>query len=239
VAGVTAAPGGAATTVSLTGLTPNTSYTASVTVTDSAGITGPPDVVSLTMPGPPAVSNVKVSGNGLTLAVTASVTDGGEATTCSASVNGGGSASGDCGGTISVGVSTYNTSYTVTFTATNPAGSGKDTGTGMSGMKSLVADAIDAFGSCAQYPAPKYKFCGDDSDVEPGPTFTTSTGSVKGGTTMTLSCWTTGGVDHGNVAPYTAGTSTWVHVTNSPGPGYMSILWFPNPNSVTSGLPKC
>jgi hypothetical protein len=236
---VTAASGGGATTISLTGLTPNTSYTASVTVTDTAGVTGPPDVVALTMPGPPSVSNVKVSGSGLTLAVTATVKDGGETTTCSVSVSGGASASGACGGTISVGVSTYNISYTVTFTATNPAGSTSATGTGTSGLKALAADATDAFGTCAQYPVAIYKFCGGDSDVEPGPTFTTSTGSVKAGTVMQLSCWTTGGVDHGNVPAYRAGTNVWVHVTNSPGPGYMSILWFPNPNSVTSGLPKC
>jgi hypothetical protein len=64
-------------------------------------------------------------------------------------------------------------------------------------------------------------------------------GPVKGGTVMSLSCWTTGSNDHGNVPPYTTDTNVWVHVTNSPGPGYMSILWFPNPYSVTSGLPEC
>ena len=230
VPAVTAAPGGAATTISLTGLTPNTSYTASVTVTDSAGVTGQPDVVSLTMPGPPSVSNVKVSGSGLTLAVTATVTDGGETTTCSISVSGGSSASGNCGGTISVGVSTYNTSYTVTFTATNPAGSNSATGSGMSGLKALTADATDAFGTCTQYPPPTYKFCGGNSDVEPGPNFTTSTGSVKAGNRNVAQLLDDGRRRPRQRARLQGGHQRqWVHVTNSPGPGYMSNPVVPQP----------
>ena len=48
-------------------------------------------------------------------------------------------------------------------------------------------------------------------------------------------CWTTGGEDYGNVPPYTNGSNVWVDI---PGHGYMSILWFPDPNSVTSQLPE-
>lgn len=182
------------------------------------------------------MSNVNVTGSGETLGVTATVRSSGDGTRCSVSVSGGSSATGSCDGTITVAVSMYNTSYTVTYTATNAVGSASHSVSATSGLKALTANATDAYGTCARYPQ---KFCGPDSDVEPGPTFTTSIGSVIGGTVMSLNCWTTGGIDYGNVPPYNAGTNVWVHVTNSPGPGYMSILWFPHPSSVTSGLPKC
>ena len=235
VSPVTAAADGTAT-ITLSGLTPNTNYTASVTVTDSAGATGPPDVISLAMPGPPSVSNVKVSGNGLTLNVTATVTDGGESTTCSVSVSGGGSASGSCSGTIQVGVSTYNTTYNVTFTATNAAGTNSQTGSGKSGLKALTADARDSFGTCPN----GHQYCGGNSHVEPSPNFVANNGAplITQGTPVTADCYTTGGMDYGIVA-YTGGTNVWVHMTSSVGSGYMSILWFPNPGSVTSGLPHC
>jgi fibronectin type III domain protein len=238
VAPVTAAAGGAATPVTLTGLTPNTSYTASVTVTDTQNATGSANTVALNMPGPPTVSNVQVSaGNGAAVNVTATVTDGGETTTCSVSVSGAGSASGSCTGTISVSVPMYNTNYSVTFTATNAAGPASANGGGKSGLKSLTADATDAFGTCTQYPHSKW--CGADSGVEPSASFTTSLGPVAQGTVMTADCWTTGGTDYGNVSPYNQGSNIWIHVTNSPGPGYMSNLWFPSPGSVTAGLPQC
>ncbi|MGH3234719.1 MAG: fibronectin type III domain-containing protein [Streptosporangiaceae bacterium] len=235
---VPALAGGGATTMTLNGLTPNTSYTAAVTVTDTAGATGPADTVALTTPGPPTVSNLKVTGNGQALDVTATVGTGGEATTCSISVSGGGSASGACDGTISVGVPMYNTSYSVTYTAANAAKSVNQTASGTSGLKALTANATDAFGTCAQY---HVQWCGSNSGVEPGPSFTSggSLGPVNSGTTMSASCWTTGGMDYGNVPPYNKGSNVWIHVTNSPGPGYMTNLWFPSPNSVTSSLPHC
>jgi hypothetical protein len=224
---------GGATTVTLNGLTPNTSYTAAVTVTDTAGATGPADTVALTTPGPPTVSNVKVSGNGQALNVTATVGTGGETTTCSVSVSGGGSASGACGGTISVSVPTYNTSYSVTYTATNAAGPVSQTASGTSGLKALTANATQAFGTCPGIS----QYCGGNSHMEPTPNFVPNNGAplVTEGTQEMAGCWTTGGVDHGVVA-YTSGTNLWVQM---PGQGYMSILWFLNPDSVTAGLPKC
>jgi Fibronectin type III domain len=235
VSPVTAAAGGAATTVALTGLTPNTSYTAAVTVTDTAGATGPANTVPIPTPGPPSVSNVAVSaGSGLALNVTATVNTGGETTSCSISVSGGGSASGSCSGTISVNVSTYNTSYTVTLTATNAAGSNQATGSGKSGLKALTANATDAFGTCPGVS----KYCGGNSNMEPTPNFVANNGApgVPEGTTEMADCWTTGGVDHGTVA-YTSGSTQWVHIPSAN--GYMSILWFPDPPSVTSALPQC
>jgi hypothetical protein len=183
------------------------------------------------------VTNVKVTGNGLALAITATVNTGGENTTCSVSVSGGGSASGACDGTISVGVPMYNTSYSVTFTATNAAGHGGGTGSAKSGLKALTADASTAFGSCPS----SNGYCGGDSHMEPTPNFAPNNGAplVHQGSQESADCWTTGGPDKGNVAPYNTNVNQWVHLVNSPGPGYMSILWFGSPNSVTSGLPKC
>jgi len=237
VAPVTAAAGGAATQVTLTGLTPNTSYTAAVTVTDTKDATGPANTVALTTPGPPAVSNVKVTGNGQGLDVTATVAANGETTTCSVSVSGGGSASGGCSGTISVSVPMYNTSYSLTYTATNAAGSTPATASGTSGLKALTANASTAFGTCPGIS----QYCGGDSHMEPSPNFVANNGAplVKQGTQVMAACWTTGGIDHGTVA-FTGGSTTWVHLTSGgPAPGYMSILWFGDPNSVTSGLPQC
>jgi hypothetical protein len=232
VPAVSAVAGGA-TTVTLNGLTPNTSYTAAVTVTDTANATGPADTVALTTPGPPTVSNVKVSGNGEALDVTATVGAGGETATCSVSVSGGSSASGACDGTIAVSVSMYNTAYSVTYTATNAAGPATATATGTSGLKALTANATQAFGTCPGVS----KYCGGNSNMEPTPNFVANNNApeVAEGTQEMAGCWTTGGVDHGTVA-YTSGSNQWVKI---PGQGYMSILWFDNPDSVTAGLPSC
>jgi Fibronectin type III domain len=237
VAPVTAAVGGAATQVTLTGLTPKTSYTASVTVTDTKGATGPANTVALTTPGPPTLSNVTVTGNGQGLNVTATVAGNGETATCSVSVSGAGRASGACTGTISVSVPMYNTSYSVTYTATNAAGSASATASGTSGLKPLTANASTAFGSCPGIS----QYCGGNSHMEPTPNFVANNGAplVTQGTQVMAACWTTGGIDHGVVA-FTGGSTTWVHLTSGgPSPGYMSILWFGDPNSVTSGLPQC
>jgi hypothetical protein len=232
-----ASPGGT-TVVPVNGLTPDGAYTASVTVTDTAGIAGAADITPLSTPGPPSVSNVTVTGNGQAVNVTANVLDGGGGglpTTCQVSVSGGGSASGPCDGAITVGVPTYNTSYGVTYTATNADGSASGTGSGNSGLKLLIANATDSFGTCTGSPPPKY--CGGDSNMEPTPNFVAGNGAppVPEGTQEMAGCWTTGGYDKGTVPPYT-NTNQWVEM---PGQGYMSILWFPNPGSVTAGLPGC
>jgi len=182
----------------------------------------------------PAVSHVKVTGNGLTLEVTAAVKDAGKTATCAISVSGGKSTSGACGQVITVGVPRYNTAYDVTYTASNAAGAAHGTASGTSGLKSLTANATDAYGACPG----TGKYCGGNSSMEPTPHFLPANGApvVPGGTTETAGCWLTGGVVHGTVIPYKGGSDRWVRI---PGQGYMSILWFPNPDSVTSGLPSC
>jgi hypothetical protein len=178
------------------------------------------------------VSGVTVSANGLTLNVAATVGSGGLSTTCQVTVSGAGTVPGSCSG-IAVSVPTYNTSYNVTFTATNPDGNASGNGSGKSGLKVLIADATDAFGTCAQYPPP---YCGPNSHMEPQPRFVKGAGSpVSQGTQELAGCWTTGGVDQGNVPPYNQGSNIWIYM---PGAGYMSNLWFPSPNSVTAGLPQ-
>jgi hypothetical protein len=182
----------------------------------------------------PAVSHVKVTGRGLTLAVTAVVKDAGKSATCAVSVSGGKSASGACGRVITVGVPMYNTAYDVTYTARNAAGPAHGSASGTSGLKSLTANATDAYGTCPG----TGKYCGGNSNMEPTPHFVPANGApaVPEGTTETAGCWLTGGVVRGTVVPYKGGSALWVRI---PGQGYMSILWFPSPDSVTSGLPSC
>jgi Fibronectin type III domain len=239
VSPVAAAPDGSAVTVTLTGLSQNTPYTASVSVTDKAGIPGTsPAVVPFKTLGPPTVSGLGASGvnsaSSPTLSVSATVDSGGLPTTCTVTVNGAATADTSCGA-ISVGTPLFYTSYGVTFTATNADGTSSASGSGRSGLKILTADATTAFGTCpASNPPP---FCGGNSHMEPTPNFVANNGAplVMQGTQELAGCWTTGGVDHGNVSPYNAGSTSWVHM---PGAGYMSVLWFPNPNGVTAGLPK-
>ena len=74
----------------------------------------------------------------------------------------------------------YNTSYAVTYSATNPDGTTTaPAATGNSGLKALFANATDAFGTCAQYPPP---YCGADSNIVPGPQFTAGRHPVTAGT---------------------------------------------------------
>lgn len=229
----TAAPGGAATSVQVNGLSPNVSYTAAVTVTDTAKVSGTtPATVTILTPGPPSVSLVTMSANGLNLNVTATVNGGsGLTTTCQVTVTGGQTAQGPCSG-IGVTVSTYDTNYTVTFTATNPDGSSSGSATGKSGLKMLTADATQAFGPCGN---PPQKYCGGNSHMEPTPNFVPGNGAplVTQGTQEAVGCWTTGGLDKGNIPGYSS--NQWVYI---PGSGYMSILWFPSPYSVTQNLPQ-
>ena len=228
-----AAVGGAPTSVQVTGLSPNGTYTAAVTVIDTANVSGTADAtVPIATPGPPNVSAVAMSANGLTLNVTAAVSVGGLNTTCQVSVSGGPTAQGPCSG-ISVNVSTFDTNYSVTFTATNPDGNSSGSTSGKSGLKALTADATQAFGPCGN---PPKKYCGGNSHMEPSPNFVAGNGAplVTQGTPESAGCWTTGGVDSGNVPGYSS--NVWVYIPAAG--GYMSILWFPNPYSVTQNLPQ-
>jgi Fibronectin type III domain len=230
-----AAAGGAATNVPVTGLSPNTPYTAAVTVIDTAHVSGTADTpVQIATPGPPSVSGVTMSANGTSLTVTATVNPGGLTTTCQVSVSGGPTVPGSCS-SISVNVSTYNMSYNVTFTATNPDGPASGNTSGKSGLKPLTANATDAFGPCGN---PPKKYCGGNSHLEPSANFVAGNGApeVYAGTPESAACWTTGGTDLGNVPPYTGGSNQWVYLQAG---GYMSILWFPTPDSVTQNLPHC
>ena len=236
---VQAAADGSAVTVTLTGLSQNTPYTATVTVTDKAGITGTsPTIVSFKTLGPPTVSGLGASGvnsaSNPTMSVSATVDNGGLPTTCTVTVNGAATADSSCGA-ISVGTPLFYTSYGVTFTATNADGTSSASGSGRSGLKILTANATTAFGTCPSSNPPP--FCGGNSHMEPTPNFAANNGAplVTQGTTELAGCWTTGGIDHGNVPPYNAGSTSWVHM---PGAGYMSVLWFPSPNTVTAGLPQ-
>jgi hypothetical protein len=238
---VTAQPSGATVTVPLAGLTANTNYTVSVTATDTAGAAGTqPALVSVTTLGPPpTVTSVTVTAAGgytKTLEVSATVnSDELSSTTCTVAISGLPTVTGSCSGPISVAVPTYNTNYTATFTATNSDGNSQGTATGNSGLDQLTADATTAFGPCPG----SGKYCGGNSHLEPNPNFGSSSAPlVNQGSLEQVDCWTTGGPDHGNVNPYTATTNQWVHVS-TPAAGYMSILWFPNPYSVTAGLPPC
>jgi hypothetical protein len=183
----------------------------------------------------PAVSGLRVSGNGRTLRVTARVSTRGLPTTCRVTVSGTPVRHHGRCGALSVAVAMYDTSYRVTFSATNSGGTSTVTGTGRSGLKVLTANATTAFGLCKGTKPARY--CGGSSHMEPTPDFVANNGAplVAQGTQEMAGCWTTGGADDGIVAPYTSGSNVWVYM---PGQGYMSILWFPDPGSVTAGLPQ-
>ena len=221
--------------VTLNGLTVNTAYTAQVTVTDTAGAVGPAGAVAMATDGPPAVADVAVTGNGQAVNVTANVGTGGLATTCGVAVAGVGNAAVNCDGATTVNVPMYNTQYAVTYSATNADGTTTAQAVnGTSGLKALYANAIDAFGTCAQYPNSPY--CGPNSSIVPGPDFTKGGTPVNEGTEELAGCWTTGGMDYGNTPAWKAGSDIWVYIPAAN--GYMSILWFPNPASVTADLPQ-
>jgi hypothetical protein len=225
-------PGAAGAVVSSAGTTPSQSNpTPSASGTTAAKPSKAPGQRTLSAP---AVSHIKVAGHGLTLAVTAAVKDAGKTATCAISVSGGSSVSGACGQVITVGVPMYNTAYDVTYTASNTAGVARGTASGTSGLKALTANATDAYGTCPG----TGKYCGGNSHMEPTPSFVPANGApqVPKGTTEKAGCWTTGGVVRGTVVPFKGGSDLWVRI---PGQGYMSVLWFPRPDSVTSGLPSC
>ena len=173
--------GAAPTTVTVSGLQPNTNYTAQVTVTDAAGVTGGAYEYpsQLTTNGPPTVSNVAVTGNGEALNVAPTINPGGEQSSCqeAVSVSGVGSQTAACGATVTIGTPMYNTPYTATVAATNTAGSGSGSGSGKSGDKPIEADAITAFGTCGGTSLSS-TYCGGDSNMPAMPSFTNSNGPL-------------------------------------------------------------
>lgn len=236
---VDATADGSPVTVPLSGLTANTSYTLTVGITDAAGATGPNGTTPLTTTGPPTVSGVSAGAGGLTLSVSANVGQGGLATDCWVTVDGTSinSHSTACG-TINVGVSTFNQSYTVHYYAQNAAGQATGQTTVMTGTKGIVADASAAFGTCPPTNPPPY--CGGDSGIMNQPAYTgaTKVATVHQGTTVQAVCQTTGGKDTGTVNPYKGGSYLWIKVT-SPATGYMSNLWMQDPNTAADNLPGC
>ncbi|HUN33769.1 MAG TPA: fibronectin type III domain-containing protein [Trebonia sp.] len=237
-----ATAGGAGTTaVTVSGLQPNTNYTAQVTVTDLAGVTGPAYQYpsQLTTNGPPVVSAVAVSGNGQAVNVSPTVNPGGEQSSCqeTVSVSGAGSQTATCGATVTIATPMYNTTYTASVTATNSAGSGSGSGSGNSGDKALTANAQPAFGTCPN----GHTYCGGNSNMQSGPSFTNPNSTlINQGDTEMADCWTTGGNVTGYFAPYNVATNQWVHIASGPsGSGYMNIYWFSDPPAATAGLPSC
>jgi hypothetical protein len=247
---VTAAPGGAATQVTLPGLTANTSYTAQVTAQDAQGTAGPAAPVTLLTWGPPIVTAVTVSpptvavGAGAEVDVTATVNPGGEPlSACTVSITvSGGSSSGACGATIAVPVPGYNTSYTATVTAKNNDGQATGSGSGKSSPKALEVDATTAFGTCGGT-SKSTVYCGGAAHLQSGAAFNAATeGAVVAQyATVEATCWENGGPDSGETNAYPPGTDyyEWVAVTSSYGNGWMSELYFPSPSAVISGLPGC
>jgi hypothetical protein len=250
-----AAPDGAATAVTVPGLTPNTNYVAIVTATDTAGdstAASAAAAVPLATLGPPTVTAVTVSqatvavGAGAAVDVAVTVNPGGELSTCtfSITVNGGGSSPPPpipCGttGVTQISVPDYNTAYTATVTASNTAGSSSVTSpAGTSSLKALTADASTAFGTCGNPPA---RYCGGNSHLQPQPGFQPTGGDpvVTQYSTVYASCQTTGSPGVSGTVAYTAPSYVWLRVSTPVGNGYMSNDYFPSPPTAASGLPGC
>jgi hypothetical protein len=251
---VTAAAGGAATSVAVSGLSPNTNYTAEVTVTDSAGFsTGSADALAVPLAtlGPPSITGVSLTqptvtaGAGAEIEVAVTVNPGGEASSCtySITVSGGGNDTGvSCSTTAAaeIAVPDYNTSYSVTVTASNAAGSAPaySPKTGTSSTKAMTLNALTAFNCTSGL------YCGAAAHLQAGPAFNASTEGavVPANGVVYASCVdSNGGAEHGADAAYPSNVSyyVWVKVTSSYGNGWASELYFPNPPTVSAGLPSC
>lgn len=242
---------GSAVSVPLTGLTPDTPYTAQVTALDAKQTAGPSASASLDTWGPPIVTGVSVSaptvgvGASAAVDVTATVNPGGEPlSSCSVTitVSSGGTGSGACGATIAINVPMYHTSYSATVTATNNDGQASGSGTGTSSAKALEVDATTAFGTCGGT-SKSSVYCGGAAHLQSGAAFNAATeGAVVAQyATVEATCWENGGPDSGETNAYPPGTNyyEWVEVTSSYGNGWMSELYFPSPSAVISGLPGC
>jgi hypothetical protein len=251
---VTAAAGGAATSVTVSGLSPNTNYTAEVTASDSAGFSTASAsalAVPLATLGPPTITGVTVTqptisaGAGAEIEVAVTVNPGGESSSCtySIAVGGGGTDTGvSCSTTAAaeITVPDYSTSYSVTVTASNAAGSAPAHSpvTGTSSAKAMTLNALAAF-NCTSGP-----YCGGAAHLQAGPGFNASTeGAVvpENGTVYASCVDNNGGAEHGADAAYPSNVSyyVWVKVTSSYGNGWASELYFPNPPTVSAGLPGC
>ena len=251
---VNAAAGGAATPVTVSGLSPNTNYTAEVTVTDPAGFSTDSAgalAVPLTTLGPPTITGVSVTqptvaaGAGAEIEVAVTVNPGGESSSCtySIAVSGGGTDKGvSCSTTAAAEISVrgYSTSYSVTVTASNAAGSAPayNPVSGTSSAKAMTLNALTAF-NCTSGP-----YCGGAAHLQAGPAFNASTeGAVvpENGLVYASCADSHGGAEHGADAAYPSNVSyyVWVKVTSSYGNGWASELYFPNPATVSAGLPSC
>jgi Fibronectin type III domain len=251
---VNAAAGGAATSVTVSGLSPNTNYTAEVTATDSAGFsTGSAGALAVPLAtlGPPTITGVTVTqptvgpGAGAEIEVAVTVNPGGESSSCtySIAVSGGGTDNGvPCSTTAAaeITVPDYSTSYSVTVTASNAAGSAPAHSpvTGPSSAKAMTLNALTAF-NCTSGP-----YCGGAAHLQAGPAFNASTeGAVvpENGTVYASCEDSNGGAEHGADAAYPSNISyyVWVQVTSSYGNGWASELYFPNPPTVSASLPSC
>jgi hypothetical protein len=245
----TAAAGGAATAITLSGLSPNTSYTATVTALDSNGTPGPLTQVPLTTEGPPVVTSVAVSavtvgvGAGAEVGVTATVNSGGESScTVSVALNGA-TQSAACGATIALtfSVPMYNTSYTATVTAKNNDGQATGSASGTSSLKELTANASTAFGAGCPNIYGGTGNCGPNSSAFPTDESLSNPSPVSANTVVTAECWAAGKGISGADAAYPSGTNydDWVEITSPYNGEYMSELYFPDPPGVTAGLPNC
>jgi hypothetical protein len=254
------ASGDTQATITLSGLAPGQTYNAEVTATDAAGVSTPasPDNATVTIVtlGPPIVTSVTVNpgagglGASAQVVVAVSVNPDGEASSCQIQVslsNNGGTANGACGTstqTFTITVPTFATTYTATVTASDTAGSSASpgTGAGASNPESLTANASTAFGNCPNYYGSSQ--CGSSSSVFASTSVKSGqVATVSGGSTVLATCWETGsGVSGANNPSTGYGNGTeyynWVAVT-SPADGYMSELYFPDPKTVTDGLPPC
>ncbi len=252
---VDAAAGGAATSVTVSGLSPNTNYTAEVTATDSAGFsTDSADALAVPLAtlGPPTITGVSVtqptvgSGAGAEIEVAVTVNPGGESSSCTYSIAVGGGGGTDNGVSCSttaaaeITVPDYSTSYSVTVTASNAAGPAPAYSpvTGTSSAKAMTLNALTAF-NCTSGP-----YCGGAAHLQAGPAFdaSTETALVPENGLVYASCEdSNGGPDSGNDAAYPSNKNyyVWVKVTSSYGNGWASELYFPNPPSVSANLPSC
>jgi hypothetical protein len=128
----------------------------------------------------------------------------------------------------------------VTVTASNAAGSAPayHPVSGTSSAKAMTLNALTAF-NCTSGP-----YCGGAAHLQAGPAFNASTeGAVvpENGLVYASCEDSNGGPVRGADAAYPPNVSyyVWVKVTSSYGNGWASELYFPNPATVSAGLPSC
>jgi hypothetical protein len=209
------------------------------------------DAAAISASGSPSITGVSLTqptvtaGAGAEIEVAVTVNPGGEASSCtySITVSGGGNDTGvSCSTTAAaeIAVPDYNTSYSVTVTASNAAGSAPaySPKTGTSSTKAMTLNALTAFNCTSGL------YCGAAAHLQAGPAFNASTEGavVPANGVVYASCVdSNGGAEHGADAAYPSNVSyyVWVKVTSSYGNGWASELYFPNPPTVSAGLPSC